>query len=162
MTRVLEVMNSLRRGLENRADRGYISLSPKRQEAAKMKPLLERRRHDRQPVILLAKCLATRKGKKTESAMWVKDVNEDGLRLEVAPSQLSTNGDGFHVGDKLTIQDFFYDHRGPQALTGEVRWTHRRPDSGQLTLGVQFTNGSRSAVKNKVFREFLQVIKSAA
>ncbi len=127
-----------------------------------MKTLLNRRRHARQPVVLLAKCLATRKGKSVESAMWVKDVNEDGLRLELAPDRAAAPEGPFHVGDKLTIQDLFYDDRGPRSLTGEVRWTRRTPDTGRLIMGVQFTNGSRAAAKkNPVFRDFLEVVKSA-
>jgi hypothetical protein len=126
-----------------------------------MKTVLERRRHARQPVTLLAKCLMTRKGKKVESAMWVKDVSEGGLRMETAADRLAAApAAAFHAGDKLTIQDLFYDDRGAQSLSGKVRWARHDPETGNWALGIQLVNGSRAAARSGAFREFLEVVKA--
>jgi hypothetical protein len=114
----------------------------------------DRRRMIRRPVQLLATChWRTRKGR-VETSAWVKDVHENGLRLE-SPG-MEEEDPQIQKGLQMDIRGFFYDEKGEHPVEAKVRWV-QKSDSG-WAAGVEFVNGRRPAS----FKDFLRVVRDGS
>jgi hypothetical protein len=90
--------------------------------------------------------------------MWVKDVNESGLRLESLEAP-SGAGDApeFRRGRKISVRHLFYDEKGAQGVAGTLRWAFQDPETERWRVGVRLTGGRSPSS----FRDFLDVVKSS-
>ena len=112
-----------------------------------------RRRSQRLPIRLRARCLYHIDGRTRESDMWVIDVNESGILLEsVDPAP---DRPAFRQGKKIDIRDLFYDDRGGCGLEGVLRWAVRDEETERWRLGVRFAD----AQDMSLFRDFLEIVK---
>jgi hypothetical protein len=135
-----------------------------------------RRRRQRWQVAVLVRCSIPKFSEGLfELEMWAKDVNEDGLKLEVTRglnvSRVNTgNQDSdspsvrfedieFKKGTKLKIQDLFYDDDGSPFINGQVQWARRSPAG--IEIGVQLTDGkAKTKAVAGSFKDFLSIVKN--
>jgi len=148
-----------------------------RQRRLDMKKGKERRRRNRWDVAVLVRCSIPKFDDELfELEMWAKDVNEDGLKLEISKglhvSHVST-ADGendvhpvryedidFKKGTKVKIQDLFYDDEGSPFINGEVMWARRLPNGG-WTIGVRLTEDKKkSKVLAGAYKDFISIVKN--
>ena len=117
-----------------------------------------RRRDRRWPVQVLARCTTLRGGRRVESNMWVRDVNESGLRLESLDAS-SGGGDAaaFRRGRKISVRHLFYDEKGAREVAGTLRWAFQDPETERWRVGVRLAGGRSPSS----FRDFLGVVKSS-
>lgn len=142
-----------------------------------MKNGKNRRRKQRWQVAVLVRCSVPKFSDQVfELEMWAKDVNEDGIKLEITKglnvSRVATDGApgnseplrfediDFKKGTKLKIQDLFYDDDGSPFINGQIQWVKRTSGSG-WELGVKLTDGkSKSKAVAGAFKDFLSIVKN--
>jgi hypothetical protein len=151
---------------------------PPMKAAKSPKSAKNRRRKNRWPLTVLVKCSIPKFGDEiVELEMWAKDVNEDGLKLELTKG-LSTSfshktmqeGDPhsfrfddieFSKGMKVKIQDLFYDDDGSPFIEGAVSWAKHSPATGNWSLGIHFSDKkAQSKELLGAFKDFLSVVKN--
>lgn len=141
-----------------------------------MKKGKERRRRTRWQVAVLVRCSIPKFDDELfELEMWAKDVNEDGLRLEVARGlniQKVGMKDGnfndhplrfddieFKKGTKIKIQDLFYDDDGSPFMNAQIQWARKTP-TGWL-LGAHLTDDKKKSKELAgAFKDFLSIVKN--
>jgi hypothetical protein len=142
-----------------------------------MKKKSERRRRNRWQVAVLVRCSIPKLGDETfELEMWARDVNEDGLKLEMTQglniSRVLEDGESaqfnkpfrmedveFKKGMTIKIQDLFYDDEGSPFMNGTVTWARRTPNG--WALGIQFLDKkTQSKAMLGAFKDFLKVVKN--
>src|ERR1700689_4673057 len=98
-----------------------------------------RRKNKRWQVAVLVRCsLPKAPHRLVEMEMWAKDVNERGMQLEwkrglsishvqqegrsVNPKPVRFEDVDFTKGDKIKVQDLFYDDDGSPFIEGKISW----------------------------------------
>lgn len=142
-----------------------------------MKKGKERRRRTRWQVAVLVRCSIPKFDDQLfEMEMWAKDVNEDGIKLEVTrglniQKVSMKEGDDheghalrfedvdFKKGTKIKIQDLFYDDDGSPFMNAEVQWA-RKTATGWV-LGVHLTDDNKKSKELAgAFKDFLSIVKN--
>ena len=141
-----------------------------------MKKGKDKRKRTRWQVAVLVRCSIPKFNNDLfELEMWAKDVNEDGIRLEVNRGlniQRVSVGDDeekshplrfddidFKKGTQLKIQDLFYDDDGSPFINAEIKWARRTP-LGWL-LGAALTDDKKkSKALTGAFKDFLSIVKN--
>jgi hypothetical protein len=143
-----------------------------------MKSTKERRRKKRWKVAVLVRCSIPKLSDDIyEMEMWAKDVNEKGMQLEWTRGLNATHlhksqGKGknqtvrfedleFAKGDKVKVQDLFYDDEGSPFIEGTVLWARRSVANGNWALGVGFSDAKKqSKAMMDAFKDFLSIVKN--
>lgn len=141
-----------------------------------MKKGKDRRRRTRWQVAVLVRCSIPKFDDELfELEMWAKDVNEDGIKLEVTRGlniQRVSGGDRlerneplrfedieFRKGTQIKIQDLFYDDDGSPFINAQIQWA-RRTSSGWV-LGATLTDDKKkSKALTGAFKDFLSIVKN--
>jgi hypothetical protein len=142
-----------------------------------MKKGKERRRRTRWQVAVLVRCSIPKFDDQLfEMEMWAKDVNEDGLKLEVARGlniqrvALKENAElpehplrfediDFKKGTKIKIQDLFYDDEGSPFMNAQIQWAKKTPTG--WALGVHLTDDKKKSKEMAgAFKDFLSIVKN--
>ena len=108
--------------------------------------------------------------------MWAKDVNEKGMKLEwtqgLSVSQVHQDGRvteahtirvgdiDFAKGDRVKIQDLFYDDEGSPFIEGRVSWVKKAGADRSWSIGVQFDDPKRQPQALGAFKDFLSIVKN--
>jgi|GEM_PF-2885891 len=137
----------------------------------------ERRKKKRWQVAVLVRCALPKFEHQTfELEMWAKDINETGMKLEwtkgLSVSQLIKDGlvkethslrfedVEFNKGERVKIQDLFYDDDGSPFMEGTVLWARRIPSEDSWHLGVEFDDPKKQPnALMGAFKDFLSVVK---
>lgn len=138
----------------------------------------ERRRKKRWQVAVLVRCaLPKYKNEVFEMEMWAKDVNDKGMKLEwtrgLNVSQLHHDDRKteihairfddmqFKKGERIKIQDLFYDDDGSPFMEGKILWARRGASNESWNLGIKFDDYKKqSKALVGAFRDFLSVVKN--
>jgi hypothetical protein len=127
---------------------------------------MEKRKNPRWPVTLLAKCLVSEGKKIFEFDMWVMNVSEGGVLLQLAddsspPFQNQKKDFPLQKSCAITIQGLFYDEEGPHGRKGRIRWVRRAFNGeGPWIIGIKFTD--RPLKSKEVFHDFMNVVSHIA
>ena len=141
-----------------------------------MKKAKERRKLNRWQVAVLVQLTIPKFGdEQIDLEMWARDVNENGLKLELTPglaiSRFHESTDKakspvrfedieFHKGLKVKLHDLFYDDDGSPFIDGEVSWVKKTP-AKSWTVGIRFADKSKqSEAFLGAFKDFLKIVKN--
>ena len=143
-----------------------------------MKTGKERRRLKRWKVAVLVRCSIPKISNDVyDLEMWAKDVHANGMQLEwtrgLGVSHISKESGvsktksirfedvKFEKGDKILVQDLFYDDEGSPFLEGKILWARHVSTSGNWSLGVAFAKGDKhSQAMLGAFKDFLRIIRN--
>lgn len=143
-----------------------------------MKSGKERRRKKRWKVAVLVRCSVPKFPDEIfEMEMWAKDVNEKGMQLEWSrglnashlqkgdsdgrPQSIRFEDLNFEKGDKVKVQDLFYDDEGSPFIEGKILWARKSASNGNWALGVQFSDPKKqSQAMLGAFKDFLSIVKN--
>ncbi len=138
----------------------------------------ERRRKKRWQVAVLVRCSLPKLSDDVfEMEMWAKDVNEKGMQLEWShgltashlpkgssasrPQSVRFEDLKFSKGDKVKVQDLFYDDEGSPFIEGKITWARKSVSSGNWALGVQFAEPQKQSKEMAgAFKDFLSIVKN--
>jgi len=143
-----------------------------------MKTGKERLRLKRWKVAVLVRCsLPKISADVYDLEMWAKDVHANGMQLEWSRGlgvshQSKESGFSstksvrfedvkFEKGDKIMVQDLFYDDEGSPFLEGKILWARKISSSGNWSLGVAFAKSDKhSQAMLGAFKDFLKIIRN--
>lgn len=137
----------------------------------------ERRRKKRWKVAVLVRCSLPKLSDDVfEMEMWAKDVNEKGMQLEWSrglnashlnkgasdrPQSVRFEDLDFSKGDKVKVQDLFYDDEGSPFIEGRITWARKASANGNWALGVKFLEPQKqSSEMAGAFKDFLSIVKN--
>lgn len=137
----------------------------------------ERRRKKRWKVAVLVRCSLPKLSDDVfEMEMWAKDVNEKGMQLEWTrglnashlskgmanrPQSVRFEDLDFSKGDKVKVQDLFYDDEGSPFIEGKISWARKSSANGNWALGVQFLEPQKQNREMAgAFKDFLSIVKN--
>lgn len=143
-----------------------------------MKKSKERRRENRWNVAVLVRCTIPKLGEEQiDLEMWARDVNQNGLKLELTKGLTINRVQERHAEDrhplrfediefskglKIKIQDLFYDDEGSPFVEGEISWA-RRSRVGSWEVGLQLADKKKQSKEFlSAFKDFLSIVKNPA